>query len=180
MKSEKYYKDYIGTIPDFPKKGIMFRDITPTLENPEAFKCVIDDFAALAEQYNFNKIICADARGFIFGSALAYKLNKGLVLARKPGKLPSPGFSFGYELEYGSNTLVIPKDSINKSDKVLIVDDLLATGGSAGAMMELIKMSGATPAAAFFYIELPDLNGRAYMKKVNDLPIHSLVCFEGE
>lgn len=180
MKNEQYYKEFIATIPDFPKKGIMFRDITPTVENAEAFKNVIDDLAELSKQYNFNKIICADARGFLFGSALAYKLNKGLVLARKPGKLPSPGFSFSYDLEYGSNTLVIPKDSISSNDRVLVIDDLLATGGSAGAMIELVKMSKATPVAAFFYIELPDLNGRANMKKVEDLPIHSLVFFEGE
>ena len=94
--------------------------------------------------------------------------------------MPSPGFSFSYDLEYGSNTLVISKNSIKDNDRVLVVDDLLATGGSAGAMIELVKMSGATPVAAFFYIELPDLNGRANMKKVEDLPIHSLVCFEGE
>ena len=180
MKSEQYYKDYIATIPNFPKQGIMFRDITPTVEDPEAFKNVIDDFAEISKKYNFNKIICADARGFLFGSALAYKLNKGLVLARKPGKLPSPGFSFSYDLEYGSNTLVTPKDSIKENDRVLVIDDLLATGGSAGAMIELVKMGGGTPVAAFFYIELPDLNGRANIKKVDDLPIHSLVCFEGE
>ncbi len=180
MKKEQYYKDYIRTIPNFPKEGIMFRDIIPTLENPEAFKSVIDDFAEIASKYNFNKIICADARGFIFGSALAYKLNKGLILARKPGKLPSPGFSFSYDLEYGSNTLVISTDSFNKNDRVLVIDDLLATGGSAGAMIGLVKMSNATPVAALFYIELPDLNGRDSIKKAEDLPIHSLVCFEGE
>ena len=116
----------------------------------------------------------------IFGSALAYKLNKGLILARKPGKLPSPGFSFSYDLEYGSNTLVISTDSFNKNDRVLVIDDLLATGGSAGAMIGLVKMSNATPVAALFYIELPDLKGRDSIKKVEDLPIHSLVYFEGE
>lgn len=180
MKNETYYKDYIATIPNFPKEGIMFRDITPTVENAEAFKNVIDDFAEIVKQYNFDKIICADARGFIFGSALGYKLGKGLILARKPGKLPAPGLSFSYDLEYGSNTLVIPQGSIDKNDRVLVVDDLLATGGSAGAMIELIKMSGATPVAALFYIELPDLNGRENMKKVDDIPIHSLVCFAGD
>ena len=145
MKNETYYKDYIATIPNFPKEGIMFRDITPTVESAEAFKNVINDFAEIVKQYNFNKIICADARGFIFGSALGYKLGKGLILARKPGKLPAPGLSFSYDLEYGSNTLVIPQ-----------------------------------AVAALFYIELPDLNGRKNMKKVDDIPIHSLVCFEGD
>ena len=180
MKEEKYYKDHIATIPNFPKEGIMFRDITPSLEDAETFKHIIDDFVEISKEYNFNKIICADARGFIFGGALAYKLNKGLVLARKPGKLPNPGLSYSYDLEYGSNTMIISKDSLKENDRVLVVDDLLATGGRAVALIELVKKSKAEPVAALFYIELPDLNGRATIKKADDIPVHSLVNFEGE
>ena len=180
MKDENYFKKYIATIPNFPKEGIMFRDVTPTLENPEAFRESIDAFAEISSQYDFNKIICADARGFLFGAALAYKLHKGLVVARKPGKLPRPGFEYSYTLEYGENTLIISADSIKENDKVLVLDDLLATGGSAIAMIELVKKSKATPVAALFYIELPDLNGEKAIKKAKNIPVHSLVKFEGE
>lgn len=180
MKDEKYFKKYVATIPNFPKAGIMFRDITPTLEDPEAFHASIDAFAEIVTKYDFNKIICADARGFLFGSALAYKLNKGLITARKPGKLPRPGLQFSYTLEYGENTLIISENSFTKNDKVLVLDDLLATGGSAAAMIELVKLAKATPVAAVFYIELPDLNGVQTIKKAADIPVHSLVKFEGE
>ena len=180
MKEQNYFKNYIATIPDFPKEGIMFRDITPTMENGQVFKDCIDSLAELASQYDFNKIICADARGFIFGSALAYKLGKGMIVARKPGKLPRPGYEFSYSLEYGKNILLISQDSINENDRILVIDDLLATGGSAVAMIELVKMSKAIPVAAIFYIELPDLHGRDLIKKASDMPIHSLVQFEGE
>ena len=180
MKEQNYFKNYIATIPDFPKEGIMFRDITPTMENGQVFKDCIDSLAELASQYDFDKIICADARGFIFGSALAYKLGKGMIVARKPGKLPRPGYEFSYSLEYGKNILLISQDSINENDRILVIDDLLATGGSAVAMIELVKMSKAIPVAAIFYIELPDLHGRDLIKKASDMPIHSLVQFEGE
>lgn len=180
MKNEKYFKKYIETVADFPKEEIMFRDITPTLENADAFKEAIDALAEIASKYEFSKIICADARGFLFGSALAYKLNKGIVVARKPGKLPRPGFRFSYSLEYGENVLIISQNSIEKGEKVLVVDDLLATGGSAAAMVELVKMAEGIPVAALFYIELPDLDGRDFIKKASDIPVHSLVNFEGE
>ena len=180
MKDEKYFQNYIATIPNFPKEGILFRDITPTLEDPVAFKECVDALAEIASKYDFDKIICADARGFLFGSAVAYKLGKGTVTARKPGKLPRPGLQYSYTLEYGENILVISQDSIKENDKVLILDDLLATGGSAVAMIELIKMSKATPVAALFYIELPDLKGVDAIKKAADIPVHSLVKFEGE
>ena len=180
MRDENYFKNYVATIPNFPKEGIMFRDITPTLEDPDAFKESIDAFAEIVAKYDFNKIICADARGFLFGSALAYKLHKSLITARKPGKLPRPGFEYSYTLEYGKNILVISQDSIKENDRVLVLDDLLATGGSAVAMIELVKMAKATPVAAIFYIELPDLHGVETIKKAANLPVHSLVKFEGE
>ena len=180
MKDAYYFKNYIATIPDFPIPGIMFRDITPTMENGVVFKDCIDSLAELASKYDFNKIICADARGFIFGSALAYKLGVGVVVARKPDKLPRPGFEYSYTLEYGKNILVISEGSIQENDRVLVIDDLLATGGSAMAMVELVKMAKGIPVAAIFYIELPDLKGRDLIKKASDIPVHSLVEFEGE
>lgn len=180
MRDENYFKNYIATIPNFPKEGIMFRDVTPTLENSEAYQNCINSLADLAKNYEFNKIICADARGFLFGSALAYKLNKGLIVARKPGKLPRPGIEYSYTLEYGENTLIIPQDSINENDRVLVVDDLLATGGSAVAMIELVLRSSATVVAAIFYVELPDLKGVEAIKKAKDIDVHSLVKYEGE
>ena len=124
--------------------------------------------------------MCADARGFIFGAALAYKLNKALVVARKPNKLPRPGNSYNYTLEYGENTLMVSQDSISEGDRCLIVDDLLATGGSALAMAKIISQSKGVPVAAVFYIELPDLKGKEAIKKGNDIPVLSLVKFEGE
>lgn len=180
MKDEKYFKNFIATIPDFPKEGIMFRDVTPTLEDPDAFKESIDSMAELVAKYDFNKIICADARGFLFGAALSYKLGINLVLARKPGKLPRPGYSYAYTLEYGKNTLEISDGSIQKNDRLLVIDDLLATGGSAAAMVELVKKADAIPVAALFYIELPDLKGVETIKKAADIPVHSLVKYEGE
>ena len=180
MRDENYYKNYIATIKDFPIKGIMFRDITPTIENGLIFRDCIDDMAEVVSKYDFNKIICADARGFIFGSALAYKLGIGCVTARKLGKLPRPGLEYSYTLEYGKNTLVISEGSIDKNDRLLIVDDLLATGGSSVAMIELVKKSNAIPVAAVFYVELPDLKGRELIKKASDIPVRSLIEFEGK
>lgn len=180
MDKQDYYKKYIATIPDFPKKGILFRDITPTLEDPEAFQAVIDEMASIASKYDFNKIVCADARGFLFGAALGYKLHKGIVCARKPGKLPRPGHSYSYTLEYGENTLLLSEGSLEEGDRCLILDDLLATGGSAVAMIELTKLSKAIPVLAMFYVELPALNGREAIKKGKDIDVYSLVTFEGE
>lgn len=177
---QKYYEQYIASIEGFPKEGIIFRDITPTLENPEAFQNLINDLCSLAESYDFDKIMCADARGFIVGSPLAFKCGKPLVIARKPGKLPRPGLKCSYDLEYGTNTLVISEGSIQKGDKVLIVDDLLATGGSAKAMMNMAKEAGATPVACVFYIELVDLHAKEMLMENYNTPVHSLVKYHGE
>jgi len=180
MKNENYYKQHIATVPGFPKEGIMFRDVTPTLENPEAFSNCINDLKELADDLDYNKIICADARGFIFGSPLALYTHKPLVISRKPNKLPRPGISYSYKLEYGENTMVISEGSILPGDKLLIVDDLLATGGSAVAMIEMIKQLGATPVGAVFYIELPDIKGKEFIQNSANIPVRSLVKFEGE
>lgn len=177
---QEYYEQYIANIEGFPKEGIIFRDITPTLENPDAFHHMIEDLVELAKGYDFDKVMCADARGFIVGSPLAYALHVPLVIARKPGKLPRPGLSCSYELEYGTNTLLISQDSLSKGEKVLIVDDLLATGGSAKAMMEIAKKADVTPVACIFYIELVDLKAAKDLQDNYHTPVHSLVKFHGE
>lgn len=152
----------VTNVPNFPTEGIQFKDITTLLEDPKALNEAIKGLVSLSKDFTFNKIICADSRGFIFGPTLAFFHSAGVVLARKPGKLPRPGMSVSYTLEYGSNTLEISAGSINPGDQVLIVDDLLATGGSAKAMADLVKKSGGTVVGAVFLIELIDLKG-SYM-----------------
>ena len=180
MNYQNFFKQYVANVYDFPIKGIIFRDITPTLENPKAFKECIDALEAEVSKYEFDKIVCAEARGFLFGAALAYKMGKGIVVARKPNKLPRPGLSYSYTLEYGQNKLVISDDAIKEGEKCLILDDLLATGGSSLAMINLVKMAKGNPVCAAFYIELPDLKGRQLIEEQAKIPVISLVKFEGE
>jgi len=180
MRDETYFKNNIASIEGFPKEGIIFRDITPTLENKEAFNECINAYIELASKWNFDKVICADARGFIFGAPVAYKMNKGLIMARKPNKLPRPGKSFNYSLEYGTNTLVISEGSIKEGERILIVDDLLATGGSAFALANLVKECKGIPVGAIFYIELVDLKGRDLIKQISDIEVDSIVKYHGE
>lgn len=163
---------YIRDIPDFPKEGIVFKDITPLLASPEGFKQTID---VLADEYadaGVTKVMGAEARGFIFGGALAYRLGAGFVPARKPGKLPAAITSAQYALEYGTDTLEMHMDAIGPDDVVLIVDDVLATGGTASAKAELVNSVGARVAGFAFLIELDFLNGR---KKLGDERIMSLI-----
>ena len=158
---------YIKDVPGFPKPGIIFKDVTPVFENPEylkkVFEVMVDELKE--NKIEFNKIVCPEARGFLFGPTLGLMTNKGVVLARKPGKLPRPGYCVSYNLEYGTATLVVSEDSIQPGDKILVVDDLLATGGSAKALCELVERSGASVAAVMFYIELTPLKGRELLKK---------------
>ena len=128
-------KKYIRSIPDYPKKGILFRDITTLVKNEVAFKETIDQLSKLSKQIEFNKLAAIESRGFVFASALSYKLSKSFILMRKKGKLPSEKFSQDFELEYGKATIEVHKDSISKNDSVLIMDDLIATGGSAEALL---------------------------------------------
>ncbi|MCQ2772940.1 MAG: adenine phosphoribosyltransferase [Bacilli bacterium] len=172
-------EDYIANVPDFPIPGIQFKDITPTLEDPEAFEAVINEMASKFDPNSFDKIIAADARGFLFGAPLAYKLHKGLVVSRKPGKLPRPGHSYSYSLEYGKNTMVIPEGSIKPGERVLLIDDLLATGGSAIAMVKLVEQSGGKAIGSIFYVELVDLKGREPLEKAG-VPVESILTFHGE
>ena len=154
------YDKFIRTIVDFPIEGIKFRDITPLLSNGEAFHQVIMDLNKELPSYeNWDKIIAAESRGFVFAAPLAAINNKGLVLARKKGKLPKVGFKESYALEYGEATIEIPDGVINPGDKVIILDDLIATGGSAKAMVNLVKKAGGIPIMALFLIELRSMEG---------------------
>lgn len=157
-------KKYIRDVPDFPKKGIIFKDITTLLKRGEIFKEVID---TLAERYKATKldgIVCVEARGFIMGSALAYRLGTGIIPVRKKGKLPYKTESVTYNLEYGTDTLEIHKDAISTGNKVLIIDDLLATGGTISAVARLVKKQGGNIVGIAFLIELSFLNGRDKLK----------------
>jgi len=167
-------KRYIRNIPDFPKKGILFRDITPLLNNKNAFKATVDELAKLLKGKKIDYIVAAEARGFIFGAALSYKLNCGFVPVRKPNKLPYKTYSYTYELEYGKDTLEIHQDAIKPKSDVLILDDLLATGGTALSIINLVKNFNAKIVGIVFVIELTDLKGK---EKLKDYPVYSLIKF---
>lgn len=164
MFTEKQFKDNIREIPDFPKEGILFYDITTLLKNPEAYQELISQLADSLRAQNVDLVIGPEARGFVIGSAVAYALNAGFILARKPGKLPAEVFDFSYGLEYGSDCLEIHRDAIKPGQRVAIVDDLLATGGTALATIKLAEQMGAEVVGARFAIELCDLNGRELLK----------------
>ncbi len=168
------YEEYIRTINDFPIPGIKFRDITPLLACGDAFHQVIMDLNKELPSYdNWDKIIAAESRGFIFAAPLCSMNNKGLVLARKAGKLPLVGYSESYDLEYGQNTIEIPKDAIQPGDRVIIMDDLIATGGSAKAMVHLVIKAGGIPIMGLFLVELRSLQG---YKKLG-IPVVSIVNY---
>ncbi|MBD3203125.1 adenine phosphoribosyltransferase [Candidatus Woesearchaeota archaeon] len=170
-------KEKIRTIPDFPKPGIMFRDITTLIEDYDAFEETIKRLFTIAEKYDIDKIAGIESRGFIFGTPLALKLKKGFVLIRKKGKLPGKTISQEYDLEYGKDKIEIHTNSIEEGDKVLLIDDLIATGGSMRAACELVEKAGGNVAAILFVVELPDLHGR---DKLKDYDVRSLVSFAGE
>lgn len=172
------YEQLIVDIPDYPKAGVVFKDVTPVLADAEAFAAVVDDLAAHFEGLGVTKVVGAEARGFLVGSAVAYKLGAGFVPARKPGKLPRETLSEDYDLEYGKNTLEIHADALNKDDVVLIIDDLIATGGTAVAMVKLVERSGARLAGMGFFMELAFLDPRSLVGEVTDVEIFSLVTVE--
>lgn len=172
-------KNSIVTVPDYPKAGIMFRDVTSLLENPIAFALVIESFADTYRDSGITKIVGTEARGFIFGAPLALALGVGFVPVRKPGKLPRKTVAQSYQLEYGTDTLELHLDALTSDDKVLIVDDLLATGGTVEATTMLIRHVGAQVHDAAFVISLPDLGGVARLQDI-DLELTTLVEFDGE
>ena len=174
---EEYFKQKIRNVPDFPKKGIMFRDITTLLEDKESFKKSADALYNFSKDLNIDKVVGIDSRGFIFGGILANRLNAGLVLVRKPGKLPAETLSQSYSLEYGEDTLEIHKDSIFPGERILIHDDLLATGGTAKAACDLIERAGGIIVQITFIIELSFLGGK---DKFEGYTVNSLVSYGGE
>lgn len=157
-------EDFIVNVPNFPKEGIQFKDITPLLSNSEAFKSAVDQLAEFGKSLGATKVMGPDARGFIVGCPVAYALDAGFVPVRKPGKLPRETIQVSYDLEYGSNTLEIHKDALKKGDKVLIIDDLLATGGTVVATIELCNQLGAEVVGVGVIIELTSLGGRDALK----------------
>ncbi|MBN3038856.1 MAG: adenine phosphoribosyltransferase [Candidatus Omnitrophica bacterium] len=173
-KTIEELKDCIRNIPDFPKKGILFRDITTLLANGKRFKQAVEMLAEKYRDKTVTKVAAIEARGFIFGGVIAYNLNAGFVPIRKKGKLPAEVYEVTYDLEYGSDTLQIHRDALTPEDKVLLVDDLLATGGTALATARLIEKSQAKIVGIEFLIELSDLQG---LTKLKDYPVHSIIRF---
>jgi adenine phosphoribosyltransferase len=167
--------DFIRDVPDFPKKGIVFKDITTLLKDKGAFKHTVDLMTEKYRNKNIDKVVGIESRGFIFAGVVAYQLGCGLVLTRKPGKLPSDTISEEYELEYGTDLLEVHTDAIKKGDRVVIVDDLLATGGTARAVAELIERLEGVIEGMEFLIELLFLRGRSKVGKYN---IHSYIQYE--
>ncbi len=167
-------KKYIRNIPDFPKQGILFRDITTLLKNKSAFKKSVDALAKAVRGKKVDYVVAVESRGFIFGAALAYKLGAGFIPVRKKGKLPAETISADYALEYGTDSLQMHKDALKANSKVLIVDDLLATGGTVAAVCQLTQQLKAKIAGIIFLIELCDLRGR---DKLKGYPIFSLIQY---
>ncbi len=161
------YKDYIASVPDFPKEGILFRDITPLMQDGEAFHEATAQIINFAKEIKAEVVAGPESRGFIFGCPVSYELKIGFVPVRKPGKLPRKTLSYKYDLEYGSNELHMHADSIKKGQKVLIVDDLLATGGTVEATIKLVEEMGGIVVGCAFLIELEDLKGRERLKDYN-------------
>ena len=171
-------KDYIRSIPDYPKKGILFRDITTLIKDSDAFEECINQIIERSKSYKIDKIAAIESRGFVFASAVSYLLKKPFIMFRKKNKLPAETHSVDFELEYGTATIEVHKDSIDKDDSVLIIDDLIATGGTAEAAGKLVEMSKAKVAAFLFVINLFDLNGSDNLVK-KGYDVESLIEFPG-
>ena len=178
-KNYKKFNSLIRNIPDHPKKGIIFRDITPLLEDIEAFDSCVTSLVEKTASINFNKIACIDARGFIVGVAFSLKTRKNFFLLRKKGKLPYKKFSVKYDLEYSSEEMEMHRDSVKPGDKILIVDDLLATGGTTLAAVDLINKAGGEAISLAVFIDLPELSGREKIEALG-LNVFSLFSFEGK
>lgn len=173
----KKVEDYVKSIPDFPEPGIIFRDVTSVIQDPDGLKLAIDGLVKLLDGVEFDLIAGPESRGFIFGMPVAYLLGKGFVMVRKKGKLPRETVSRSYDLEYGKATIEIHKDAVQPGQRVVLVDDLIATGGSAEAACKLIEELGGTVVKVIFLIELAGLKGR---EKLKDYDVESLITYEGK
>ena len=173
----KELKDYVRSIPDFPKPGIIFRDITTILADADGFKLAIDELKRLLDGVEFDVLVGAESRGFIFGAPLAYELHKPLILARKKGKLPCETVSQDYELEYGSAVLEMHKDAIKKGQKAVIIDDLIATGGTLAASAKLVEQLGGEVVKIICIMELAGLKGR---EKLAGYDVGAVITYEGK
>ncbi len=171
-------KKYIRSIPDYPKKGILFRDITTLIKDSNAFKYTNDKIVEIAKKIEFDKIAAIESRGFVFASTVSYQLEKPFILLRKKNKLPAEVHSVDFELEYGTATIEVHKDSINKGEKVLIIDDLIATGGTAEAAAKIVEISEGKVAGFVFVINLFDLPGEKLLKN-KGYTVNSLIEFPG-
>ena len=171
-------KDHIRSIKDYPKKGILFRDITTLIKNSEAFEETVNQIVERSKNYKFDKIAAVESRGFVFASAVSYILKKPFIMLRKKDKLPADTHSIDFELEYGTATIEVHKDSISENESVLIIDDLIATGGTAEAAAKLVEISNSKVAAFIFVINLFDLGGSDNLKK-NNYEVENLIDFPG-
>jgi len=177
IKNDRFLEKSIRSIPGFPKPGILFRDVTTLVQNKAAFKKAVDLLARKYKNMKIDKVVGVEARGFIFGAALAHKIGAGFVPVRKKGKLPHKTISATYQLEYGTDTLEIHKDAVKRGERILIIDDLLATGGTVRAVIDLVKQLHGKIVGIGFAIELIDLHGR---DKLKGYPLFSLIKFCGE
>ena len=171
-------KALIRTVPDFPKPGVQFRDITTLLKSAEGFQAVVERLGDAYRGRSIDQVAAIESRGFIVGAALAYELNAGFVPIRKRGRLPAENFGQDYELEYGTDRLELHRDAIERNDRVLLVDDLIATGGTAEAALKLIGVAGGSIAGCAFIVDLPDLGGRARLEQ-QGYPVLTLCHFSG-
>ena len=173
----KKVEDYVRTIPDFPEPGIMFRDVTSVLQDPDGLKLAIDEMIKLLDGMDFDIVAGTESRGFIFGVPIAYALGKAFIPVRKKGKLPCETISAEYELEYGTAEIEIHKDSVKPGQKVVLVDDLIATGGTIAASIKLIEQLGGEVVKCIFLMELAGLNGRA---KLEGYDVEAVITYEGK
>lgn len=173
----KKLEDYVRNIPDFPEKGIIFRDITTVLKEPDGFNLAIDSMEEKLKDIDFDLVLGAESRGFIFGAPIAYNLNKGFIPVRKKGKLPAETIEEDYDLEYGKATLEIHKDSIKPGQKVVIIDDLIATGGTLQAIIKLVERLGGEVSKIVCLIELPELKGKENLKGYD---VETIISFLGK
>lgn len=179
MKPSKTVEDYIRTIPDFPHEGILFRDVTTLFLDPRGFRLAIDQLLAPFVGQRIDKVAGLEARGFILGGAVAHQLSTGFVPIRKKGKLPHETVRIAYSLEYGVDEMEMHKDAVKQGERVILVDDLIATGGTAEGAVKLLQQMGAEVVAACFVIDLPDLGGRSKIEALG-VPVQTLIEFEGD